>query len=86
MKMTIHFQLVPRLRMSGAMPPLSLYGFMACTGRNSTFYSTAGYVVPTLQRTTLPLSSKHKRVDKVSFQNVGIHATEHRVTTQNTTI
>jgi hypothetical protein len=30
-KLTIHLYLLPRLRMSGVIPPLPLYGFEACT-------------------------------------------------------
>ena len=41
-----------------------------------TFDSTAWYVLPTFQRTILHLSSKHKRVEKVPFQNVGTHVTD----------
>jgi hypothetical protein len=32
--LTIHFQLVPALRMSGIISPLALYSRMACTGTN----------------------------------------------------
>jgi len=32
MKLTTHFSLIPRLRLSGAIPLLPLYAFMACTG------------------------------------------------------
>jgi hypothetical protein len=32
MKLTIHFLLVPRLRLSGAIPLLPLHAFMACRG------------------------------------------------------
>jgi hypothetical protein len=49
---------------------------------NSIFYSTFWYVVPTFQRTILPVPSKHKRAEKVSFQNVGTHITEYAVIIQ----
>ena len=32
MNLTIHLSLVLRLRLSGVIPPLSLYSFMECTG------------------------------------------------------
>jgi hypothetical protein len=34
-KLTIHLSLVLRLRMSGGIPPLSLYSFMECAGVHS---------------------------------------------------
>jgi hypothetical protein len=36
-KLTTHFYLIPRLRMSGAVPLLRLYTFMAWTGRTLPF-------------------------------------------------
>jgi hypothetical protein len=37
MRLTIHFHLAPRLRMSGAAPPLRLYAFMVYVGRTLPF-------------------------------------------------
>jgi len=34
-RLTSHIRLVPGLRMSGAVPPLPIYAFMACTGTAS---------------------------------------------------
>ena len=42
MKLTIHLYLVPRLRMSGAILPLPLYGFEACT--DSFTFTVTDYV------------------------------------------
>jgi hypothetical protein len=35
--LTTHFHLVPRLKMSGAVPLLPLYAFMACAGTAFSF-------------------------------------------------
>ena len=37
-KLTTHFHLVPRLRMSGAILLLPLHAFMALTGKKFAFY------------------------------------------------
>ena len=37
--MTTHLHLVPRLRMSGAIPVLQLYAFMTCIKTTSTFFA-----------------------------------------------
>jgi hypothetical protein len=39
---TLQFHLVPRLRMSGAMPTLRLYAFMVWTGKTLPFF----YILP----------------------------------------
>ena len=38
LKLTIYFQLVPRQRMSGAVPPFTLCAFIAWTGKTCLFY------------------------------------------------
>jgi len=37
-KLSDHLHLVPRLRISGAIPLLPLYAFMVLTGKKFTFY------------------------------------------------
>ena len=43
-RLTTHFQLVPRLRMSGAMPPVLLYILMAWTGKTLRLYLIIDWV------------------------------------------
>ena len=51
MKMTTHVYLVPKIRMSGSMPPFRSHDFMPRTGTTSAVYRVATHVVITV---TLP--------------------------------
>jgi len=42
-----HLHLVPRLRIRGDTPPISIYAFMACVGRTGFFFTLPSFITST---------------------------------------